>query len=336
MNRILILSISVSLIGDLFAQDLNQNLSKVAGQYAESYLQPFINAYGAAMNSGFYNSMKMESNSASGLHISFSIESTGSFVPASEKSFSAVYNTTAVFDTMGQSQTVSAKATVKNAPTIFGSTDPGTATIDINDTVSIGGLYYMPVHQTREESTFGSVVNTDVAPMFVPQLSIGTFLGTDIFLRWLPSINLGSYGNTNYFGIGVRHNLSQYLNNPPVKILTYFSYQNFNIKDSTGTEFLSTTAYAAGIQVVKSFGIFELYGGVQYEGSVLQVNYNYIPPSNSGNSNYRLNINFRVNGKNSFRILAGASLSIGRLSINSDLNLSRINVITFGLGYNIL
>ncbi len=319
-----------------FAQDLNQNLSKVAGQYAESYLQPFINAYGAAMNSGFFSAMKTENNDAHKFHLSFTIESIGSFIPQAEKTFSAIYNTTAVVDTMGQSQTVSAKATVNNAPTIFGSRDPGTAIIDINDTMIIAGIYYVPVHQRREESTFGSVANTDIAPMFVPQLNIGSIFGTDIFFRWLPSFNLGDYGNTNYFGIGVRHNVGQYLRNLPINISAYFSFQNFNIKDSTGNEYLSASAYAAGFQVNKSFGILNLYGGLQYEGSNLKVNYKYEPPSNSNNqSNYQLDIAFNLSGKNNFRILAGASVALGPVFINSDLNLSGINVITFGIGYNI-
>ncbi|MCL5027873.1 MAG: hypothetical protein M1480_02505 [Bacteroidetes bacterium] len=336
MKKAFIILLSIIFIDSGFSQDLNQNLSKVAGQYAESYLQPFINSYGAAMNSGFFSSMKTENNDAKKFHLSFTIESIGSFIPQAEKTFSAVYNTTAVIDTMGQSQTVAAKATINNAPTIFGSRDLGTAIIEINDTVTIAGIYDVPVHQTRVESTFGSVANTDVAPMFVPQLNIGTVFGTDLFFRWLPSFNLGNYGNTNYFGIGIRHNVSQYLKNLPVNILAYFSYQNFNINDSTGNEYLSASAYAAGFQVSKSFGIFNLYGGLQYEGSNLKVNYTYIPPSNSSsNSNYRLDIAFNLSGKNNFRILAGASVSLGPVSINSDLNLSGINVISLGIGYNI-
>lgn len=336
MDKIYILIFLLISFESGYSQNLNQNLSKVAGQYAESYLQPFIDAYGAAMNSGFFSSMKNENNSENKFHLSFAIESIGSFIPQAEKTFSAIYNTTVVYDTMGQSQTVAAKATINNAPTIFGNTEPGTAIIEINDTMTIAGIYQVPVHQTRIESTFGSVANTDIAPMFVPQINVGTILGTDLFFRWLPSFNLGSYGSTNYFGIGIRHNVSQYLRNLPVNISAYLSYQNFNITDSTGNEYLSASAYSAGFQIIKNIGSFNFYTGVQIEGSSLNVNYKYNPPSNSNNSsNYQLDISFNLAGKDNFRFLAGACFNAGPISINTDINISSINTISLGAAYNI-
>jgi len=333
----LFLGIFIFLAGELFAQDLNQNLSKVATQYAESYLQPFINAYGAGINSGFFHPGMIASDGANKLHISFSIESIGSFIPANEKSFSAFYHTVAVVDTMGQSQTVNATATVNNAPTIFGSKNPATAVIDINDTMTIAGLFSMPIHQTRYEQTFGSLASTDVAPLLVPQLNIGTFFNTEIFMRWLPPINIGNYGKTSYLGLGVRHNFGKFIKNFPVNIYGEASYQNFSINDSTGKEFLSVSAYAFDIQLSKSIGAFEVYGAVQYEGSSLNVNYSYLPSSNSNNSTaYGINISFNLNGANSYRIIAGSSYSIGNFYLNADLNFSSINVFSLGIGYNIL
>ena len=214
--------------------------------------------------------------------------------------------------------------------------EPGKAIIEINDTMTIAGIYEIPIHQTRIESTFGSVANTDIAPTFVPQINVGTILGTDLFFRWLPSFNLGSYGNTNYFGIGIRHNVGQYLRNLPVNILAYLSYQNFNINDSTCNEYLSASAYAAGFQVVKNIGYFNIYAGLQFEGSSLSVNYKYTPPSNSSNSsNYQLDISFNLTGKNNFRFLAGASFDAGPISINSDISISAINAVSLGVAYNI-
>lgn len=329
---VLILLFSVN----LFSQDLNQKLSLVAGEYAQSYLQPFIDAYGAGFNSGFFHSAKLPDDSQGGLHISFSIQSTGAFIPAAEKSFNAVYQTTAVIDTNGQSYNVAAKATVNNAPTIFGSSDPGKAIIDINDTITVAGLFGYPVHETREYDTFGSVLNTNIAPLFVPQLNVGSYLGTEILIRWFPPVHLGNFGTTGYFGFGVRHNLNQYLPSLPLNVAGGFSYQNFTIDDTNGVEFLSASTYSFAVQVSKDFGMFNLYGAVQFEGSALNVNYQYNPPSNSNNANqYKVNINFTLHGKNSFRILAGGNLNLGGFFINADLDISSINAVNIGIGYNI-
>jgi len=318
------------------AQDLSRNLSLVAGQYAQSYLQPFINAYGAGINSGFFHSAGMNTDNNSGLNISFSIVSMGSIIPAAQKYFSAVYNTTAQFDTMGQVYNVNAKATVINAPTIFGSKTKGTVKTELNDTVVVEGIFYYPVHQTRVDQTFGGLVSTDIAPLAMPQLNIGTFLGTDISFRWIPPVKIGNYGTTNFFGAGIRHNFSQYLPALPFNLAAGFYYQNFTMKDSTGSRFINVTATAANIQISKKLGFFDVYGALQYETSSLNVSYQYVPSSGSSqNQDYTVNVNFNINGTNSFRFLAGAAYTIGRFYVNTDFNLSAIDTFTFGFGYDI-
>lgn len=335
MKKILILFIS-AIIVNIQAQDLSSNLSMVAGQYAQSYLQPFIDVYGAGMNSGFFHSARMYSNEDSKFNVSFSIQSMGSFVPSSEKYFSAMYYAATAYDTLGQEYIVNAKATVKNAPTIFGSKTKGTVTTEMNDTIVVGGVFYYPVHQTRVNQTFGGLVSTDVAPLLVPQLDIGTLLGTEMFLRWIPPIRIGSYGTTNFFGVGVRHNFSQYLTAIPFNLAGGFYYQNFTMDDTTGKQFISVSAIAANLQFSKSLGLFELYAALQYEASNLNVSYQYVPSTGSGqNSNYRINVNFNIKGKNSFRILAGVSYSLGSFYLNTDVDISTISAFTFGIGYNI-
>jgi hypothetical protein len=322
---------------NIYSQDLSTQLSTVAGQYAQSYLQPFIDVYGAGMNSGFFHSASIYSNSDSKLSISFSIKSMGSLVLSTEKYFSAVYNTTTAIDTLGQVYTVNAKATVKNAPTIFGNKTKGTVTTDMNDTIVVGGILYYPIHETKMYSTFGGLVSTDIAPLLVPQLDIGTVLGTQMFLRWIPPVKIGNYGTTNFFGVGVRHNFSQYILAIPFNIAAGFYYQNFTMDDTTGKQFISVSALAANLQISKSLGFFEIYGALQYESSSLDVNYQYIPSTNSGkSSDYHVNVNFNIKGKNSYRILAGVSYSIGGFFLNTDVNFASISTFTFGIGYNIL
>jgi hypothetical protein len=336
MKSIVVL-FSLLIVGDLYAQDLSTDLSTVAGQYAQSYLQPFIDVYGAAVNSGFFHSAGMNSNSDPRLNISFSVQTMGGLVPAAEKSFNAIYNTKYAYDTLGQVYNVNATATVKNAPTIFGSKKPGTVTTELNDTIVVGGIIYYPVHETKVNNTFGGLVSTDIAPLLVPQLNIGTILGTEMFLRWIPPVKIGSYGTTNFFGIGVRHNFSQYIPGLPVNLAGGFYYQDFTMDDSTGKQFLNVSAVAANLQISKSLGFFDFYGALQYEESNLKVTYQYIPSSGSGQySNYRINVDFNSKGKNSFRVVGGVSCSIGVFFVNADVNISTVNVFNLGIGFDLL
>ena len=334
MKKLLLLFLLI-ISTDLHSQDLSANLSTVAGQYAQSYLQPFIDVYGAGVNSGFFNTVKLNSNSDSKLTITLSVKSMGSFVPSNSKTFSAVYNTSTSYDTLGQTYIVNATATVKNAPTIFGSSNKGTVTTNISDTIVVGGVFHYPIHRTRVDQTFGGLVTTDVAPFLVPQLDIGTVLGTQFMLRWIPPVQIGNYGTTNFFGIGLRHNLSQYIGGIPFNLAGGFYYQNFSMKDTAGNQFINSTAVAANLQISKNLGLIELYGAFQYESSSLNAAYAYISSSSGQNPNYTVNVNFNIKGKNTLRILGGASLSTGGFFINADFNLASTNTFTFGIGYNI-
>ena len=319
--------------GDLFPQNLSYNLSRVAGEYAQSYLQPFINTFGASVNSGFYNSFVLLSSKRNSFHLSIGVNTVGAFVPGDEKMFSGVYYDTVMYNLYGQEYPVPGKATVKNAPTIFGNGNPGEATVEINDTLYVALIAY-PIHETRQEKTIGGLVPTDIVPLVVPQINIGTYLGTDIFIRWLPPIKLGSYGNTNFIGFGIEHNLNQYLPNLPVNLELLFSYQNMGITDTTGSRFINLNAFALNALVNKNFGIFNIYGAVQYESETLDVNYKYIPQSSNNNS-FTMNINFNLKGKNKFRLITGVSAALGIFRANLDYSLANINVLSIGLNFDI-
>ncbi len=335
-KRLAITTIAVFIIfiNDLYPQNLSYNLSRVAGEYAQSYLQPFINSFGADLNSGFYSATSSLADRQTGFHLSFGLKTIGAFVPANEKTFSAVYYDTVMYNLYGQEYPVSGKATVKDAPTIFGSADPANATVEINDTIYAALIAY-PIHETRQEKTIGGLVPTDFVPLVVPQLNIGTYMGTDIFLRWLPSIKLGSYGNTSFIGFGIEHNLNQYLPGLPVNIDLLFSYQNMGITDTTGYRFINLNALAVDALVNKALGIVNVYGAVQYESENLDVNYKYIPQNSNSNS-FTTNINFSLKGENTFRLITGVSVSLGIFNVNLDYNISKINVLSLGLGFNIL
>ncbi len=336
-KRLIYVSVSLLLLfnKNLHSQNLSNNLSKVIGEYAQSYLQPFINVFGSAVNSGFYNSADIISNRQNSFHISIGIKTIGAFVPGNEKMFSSVYYDTIMYNYYGREYPVSGKATVKNAPTIFGSGKPGNATIKINDTLYVEGLLPYYINETKQEKTIGGLVTADIAPLIIPQIGAGTYFGTDIFIRWLPSFKLGSYGNSSFFGAGIEHNLNMYLPDLPVNVEFLFAYQNMGITDTTGNRFINLNTFALNALVNKNFGVFNIYGALQFEWETLIVNYKYVP-QNSGNNIFKMNINFNLNGINRLRFVTGISATFGLFNINMDYNFAKISSISMGLNFDIL
>ena len=77
------------------------------------------------------------------------------------------------------------------------------------------------------------------------------------------------------------------------------------------------------VQINKSFPIVSIYGGAQYENYSVDVNYK------SGATM----ISFNQKGDNSFRGIAGATISLGPGRLNADLNFGSKFAFTAGFGF---
>ncbi len=317
-----------------YAQHLDYNLSKVAGTYGKFYLRPLADAFGADINSGLFHNASSQTKKFLGLNVYVGVKVFGAFIPNSAKTFSTVYNDKVYYEYGGLRYPVNGRVTVNNAPTIFGSETPGTAIIEIRDTIQAGGISY-PVTDKRTEQTIGGIVNTNIAPLFIPQINVGSIYGTDLMIRWLPPIKIGDYGSVGFWGLGVRHNISQYFKLLPIDLSAQIALQNLSVKDSSNNEFISSNSFALNIEAGKSFSLFYIYGGLQYESASLDVNYLYNPPPNSNDPNPQpVKIKFSLDSKNTVRVLAGGALILGPLVLNLDYSVSTYNVLSAGLGFH--
>lgn len=333
MKKIFSLIIFISSVS--LPQSLSYNISQVAAGYTKQYVQPLTNAVGANINSGFYQAFKVDGGTIGNFNFFIGVKAFGAFIPDDDKRFSASYKEKVSYIYNGLAYEVDAFVTVKDAPTIFGRAEPARALVQIRDTIKVGIISY-PVNEDREYETIGGMLTTDIAPLFVPQLGIGTFFGTDLVLRWLPPIEINEYGKLSFFGIGIRHSLTQYIPAFPFDISGQAAWQAFGFTDSAGRKFIEASALAFNLTASKGFGIFSFYSGLQYERLNIDVDYIYYPPPSSNNPNPNpIHIDFDMQGENDVRFFLGSAVKLGPVALNLDYSFASYSVLTAGLGISL-
>jgi hypothetical protein len=167
-------------------------------------------------------------------------------------------------------------------------------------------------------------VNETTIPFALPQIS-ASFMGTEVMLRYLPSISLGDKEDLSMFGIGLKHSISRYIPLSPVDISVQLLYNNLEI-----TGVMDITAFAFNAHASKSLGLFDVYGGLQYETSSFKTDYTYDGYIESLKGT---EIKVEINGDNKFRGTLGAALKLALLVFNIDFSLGTQSVLSGGLTF---
>jgi hypothetical protein len=272
-------------------------VKQLTSDNAKGYLQPFVTAFGANMNSGLYHSADI---SDMGLTIKFDLIAMGTLIGDEEKTYKAVpplpFDQSAV-----------------NTATIFG----GTGTV-VTKTVGADFIEYQ-----FQNGQF----KTTLYPLAVPQLTIGDVFGTQAVIRYIPIPEIKDFPKTTLFGIGVRHSVSQYIPVIPVDVAGSVFYQSLKIGDM-----FTAKSFNVGAQVSKSFAVVTLYGGLQYESSSMDVSYDY-----SGKFGLPTGtpVKLTMDGDNTFRATIGLGLNLAILHFYADANFGSVTVISGGLGFGL-
>ena len=256
-----------------------------------NFMQPFATSLSEGLNSGSFYTASISS------FPSFSISFRGMimFVPNDQLTFTPTLPSGYTAD--------------KSTATIWG--DQGT--------VYTGPNGYIP---------YPTGLNQTSVPFAMPQIT-GSFMGTEVLIRFLPSINIKN-NSVNYFGIGVRHSISQYIPLIPVDVAVGILYNKLNYGS-----IISGSTFAFNGEVSKSFGLFTAYGGLQYESSNFDLSYTIKGDPNNGDPSLRQdrNISASVSGKDNIRFILGGSVSLGFLVINADYNLASQSLFSGGISF---
>ncbi len=334
MKKVLFFLMMVSTIS-LFAQDDIDNLikgSKADANYLVSgYAMPALNAVSIGLNQGWYNT------AAPHKLFGFDLTLTMSPVFLSSSDLKYMVNNANLTNVklVAVGSTPVAPTGSAEVPTVFG-----------ND---IKPQYQGYVNGIPSGAPFEGApgLNLDVplvgtaSPMAMIQLGLGLPKGTDLKLRFFPSTKVGDGGSVSMFGIGVMHDVKQYI--PGVKSLPFdlsgfFGYTSLKMdvgldsSDPGKKAIFETTAMTLQGLISKKISVLTLYGSVGYNfnSSSLAVKGTYT--TNSATLVDPIDISGSPSGA---RLTAGLRLKFAIFTFHGDYTLQKYNSLSVGFGFNV-
>ena len=274
------------------AQEFEDFVSAYTSEHGQAYLQPLGDVIGSDLNSAFFHSAYIPRMKFT---LDIGLQTMTTFIQDKDKVFMA--NTGDFF----QPQTTT------EAPTVFGNT----RSVKVNGD---GGTSY----------TFPGGIDINKLPLAVPQLRIGAVFGTDFTFRYFAIDMEDELGSLNHFGFGVRHSISQYLNDKyPVELAIGYYNQNLDLEN-----FSETTANLVNLQGSYEAGILVLYGGLGYMSSGTDISYTYT------DGEVDETIDIQLENTSGIRGNIGLALELGIFYLNSAYNLGSENTLVLGLGFS--
>lgn len=316
-----------------------------AEKFLKAYMEPWTNAFGAGLNGGWYNTAKPHKPLGFDITTSFNV----GVVPSSATEFNLA--------NIGLSQSVSGTGIT---PTIAGKNDEG------------------PVMQYKSGNnvlaTFNAPPGTGFRYLPVPtlQVGLGLPLGTEIKGRFIPNINIRDNGDIGLWGIGVMHNLTQYLpgdkllpfdvslfagftkmtGNIALSILPDASMSNYtppyNISTSFDDQNLNVVSRGLNVSAIGSFNlpVITFYGGLGYSKTQteLALSGNFPTPTLAGTTPQYNNDGVKkatdfggidIQNFSGVRANIGFRIKLAVLTIHADYTRAQYNVLSAGLGISV-
>lgn len=288
--------ISFLLVSAVSAQSVEERLQKFGTGYAKGYMQPFVNAFGANLNSGIFHTADV----STGIDVYVGAKFMFALIPNDAKKFKADLSDLNYYRPTNKYQTP------VETPTIFG--DKGTV---------VPGS---PIPGDTLKLADG--VNLDLFPLAVPHIALGNFMGTRAIFRYFPATKIGDFGEFSFLGFGLQHHIGQWFVPLPFDWSAHIMYQNLKLKP-----LIEASALSFGTQVSKTLLFATVYGGVAYETSSMELKYQWTPPSSAARE-----VKVNISGENSIRLTAGLGLKLFIFHINAEYNYSNQPVALLGLG----
>lgn len=267
------------------AQDVEELLTQVGQEYAVAYSSPFLYSFGPNANSNMYSTAHIP---WSRIVFGIGVKAMTTQLNESDQNFSKVIENVdlGVYDPAlaGQFGDV-----LMSGPTIFGNTSTNGRVQGFFNGVEVFNAETIP-----------GLVDSRYSPLVAPEAYIGGVMGLKATLRYFPEIDTGDYGKTKYWGFGLQWNANGVLKNLPIDVMAGFFSQELDVGSIYES---SATSYF--VAASKSFTLMTLYGGFATEDSHMDVNYEFIHPSDP---NLNSEVSFTIDGLQDSRFTVGATL----------------------------
>jgi hypothetical protein len=239
LNLLLILGIFNYCLG----QGLNSLLDAYRGVNGSGYVNPLIDLLGANLNTGRSEWARLDS----GFHIRISVIGSASLPSNQMKVFTAGTD---------ESFTPSSFNVV---PTIIGK----------NEAITISGV-------NGTGYTYPTGYNLKYLLLAAPQISAGSFMNTELTARYFAFDFEGDFGKLQFYGIGMRHTLDNYIKNLPFSLNLGYMYQKLDVGDE-----VSITTHLPSLWIGKAGKHFSGQLMMGYQITDGKINYTYREGSNS-------------------------------------------------------
>jgi hypothetical protein len=220
------------------AQEFQDYLSKYTEENGMGYMQPFADAFGANINTGWFHSADIKKRRP---QIYIGMVGMMALVPKSKKTFIAT------------PEGLFIPKIPSAVPTVFGKGESVTIESD-------AGTSY----------TFPGGLNVQGATLAAPQVNIGSFFGTQASARFLIYNLGGEIGKLNMYGVGLRHSISQYIPSSPVQLAAGYYWTTCKVGDVANAQ--NSFISLQGSYPMKKLSF---YGGLGYEITTMQVRYTF-------------------------------------------------------------
>ena len=296
----------------IFGDDIKQGEKLI-----EAYFTPMAESFGAGLNNGWYNTAKP--HSLGGFDLTFTLNTV--IIPNSAKTFN-------IEDAGG---TVFTSSTETEASTIFGSSDATPMTYNMS----------WPGDQAIGQGDFNMPggFKTPAMPLPMIQAGIGLIKNTAIDIRYMPMLNVANNFNVNLFGIGLKHDLLQWIpvvgDAIPMSLSLQGGYTTLNteLKISGQEVSLNTKATTINLVASKRLLMFTGYAGIGYNSSTT---------SFSADADFELSgikfeekVQMDFESKNNLRANVGLRFNITLVTIQADYTFAEYPTATLGLGVSL-
>jgi hypothetical protein len=315
--------------------DLNKFLKENVGDAEKlvgAYVSPLMKSVSSGLNQGWYNTAKPHKTAGVDLTLSMNLMT----IPADQ----LFYNVPSLGLQHLELHSSSPDYATKQAPTFFG---PDRAPIFYDKQNDPGAL-----------AKFSGPPGIDLKGKFksskmpVPTLNLGFGLpkGFDVKVRFIPQTNIGSNTNINLFGLGIMHDVKQYIpgiKNLPFDLSGFVGYTSMKMESKFDTDhpdknehgvFQMNAITIQGI-ISKKISVLTVYGSAGYNiaKSKMQMLGTYtIDESTNTSVQDPINLKFASSGP---RISAGFRLKLAVFTFHTDYTLQKYSCLTAGFGISV-
>ena len=312
MKKILFTLLAGLIVISSYSQSILASDIAQGEKLIEAYFTPMAESFGAGLNNGWYNTAKP--HSLGGFDLTFTLNTV--IIPNSAETFK-------IGDAFGNVF----KSDENEASTIFGS-DNETDMTYTNSVTDSSFNFQMP-----------GGLKTPAVPLPMIQAGIGLIKNTAIDIRYMPMLNVGDNINVNLFGVGIKHDLLQWIpgigDAIPMSLSLQAGYTSLNTELKILEQEVSLKTKATTINLVASKKLLMVTG---YVG----LGYNSATTTFTANADFDLDglhfdekVEVAFESNNNLRTNIGLRLNMTVVTIQADYTFSEYPTATLGLGVSL-